>query len=137
MKNNKILSILSILAILCILVAASTVTAASNSKYLSDAHDGHDGAIIPSDINHDEKKYLESKNKYLNETHNEEKMLNQTNSTNMTNTTPAVGGDLHNETNTTGNTTAPQKLPTTGNPIVALLLVIGAVVGLVSIKRRG
>ena len=133
--NQKILSILTILAIIGMLCVSSTVTAASDAKYLDDSHDGHDGAIIPPDINHNEAKMLNKTNTDVNATNSTQlKVGNQnlnnttTNSTNATNTTHAAGGDA--------NATAPHKLPATGNPIVMLLMVSLATVGVYSIRKR-
>lgn len=114
LKNN----IFAILAIFCVILSACAVSAADHGNlmtddgYLDDSEDGHNGAIIPPDTNH-----------------NEAAMMNATGNA------TAAGENVQNATGNATNATATSTMPATGNPIIALLAV-GAVLGGYTVLRR-
>ena len=143
--------IFAILAIFCLLCSACAVCAVEDAGLLSADEsilingDGHGDAIIHPDNSHDEAKHAAGMDPYVNETqdaqnstvispdaaHNQQAMVNQTNSTHA-----AGSGDVVNTTgNATGNSGAKNFLPATGNPVVILLGCL-AVIGGVSVFRK-
>ena len=139
--------IFAILAIFCLLYSACAVCAVEDAGLLS-ADESiiiNGDAIIPPDNSHDEAKHAAGMDPYVNETqdaqnstvispdaaHNQQAMVNQTNSTHA-----AGSGDVVNTTgNATGNVSAKNFLPATGNPVVILLGCL-AVIGGVSVFRK-
>lgn len=146
LKNN----IFAILAIFCVILSACAVSAADHGNimtddgYLDDSEDGHNGAIIPPDANHNEAAmgnaaggdYLDDSEDGHNGTiippdtnHNEAALMNATGNA------TAAGENVQNATGNATNATATSTMPATGNPIIALLAV-GAVLGGYTVLRR-
>ena len=143
----------AILAIFCVLCSACAVCAADDVDAMSaddgifidgSSHDGHDGAIIPPDNSHDEARHAAGMDPYLDgseDGHNgtiipPDAAHNEAAMDNVTNSTPAAGGDVSNSTgNSTGINGVNSILPATGNPLVILLGCL-AVVGGISVLRN-
>ena len=152
MKINA--TILGILAIFCVVLSVCAVSANANvnhyasdngNYYLDASHDGHDGLIIPPDINHDEQKQMAGGDHVSaasqDANHTVKVLKNATNSTthatNSTGNATAHVAHAANATNATGNATHnTAKLPATGNPVLLILLIAGAAAGAYSIRRR-
>ena len=147
-------NILAILAIFCVLLSACAVSATDQADqmadddglYLSPYEDGHNGAIIPPDNTHDEQRHAAGGDYYLDGSqdghngtivppdanHNEAAMSNATNATGH-----AAGGDVQNATSYNATASAgTQKLPATGNPIIALFAVCAVLGGLCVLRRK-